>query len=610
MQNHDPQDEFAELCHRYKEYPKFQLHTQSPQEAWYNETQWDKLQEKEKTVFCATHENIDVWETGGLNKFPAQETSISGVNDLKQHLIRSDKDPIVRHLFLASPDSRSPLNCSVDMFKFACAYHQVDPYFLESLHAFGEQDEPVDLCLSQFRGKNILSANSNESRELKKLGRSGRETRVSYLLRSVEFSENEEEGLNWKFRQTANYHSFDLKTGRALWINIKGSELFKERILQFRHLLNVPPKTELNEGDISHHLQVSLATHVIYLSWCDENWRQFINDIEGAVKRIIAPAREALVDDHVGEDGLEIYPKLMRETISRKSTTNSKTSPSKTNTMVSGTTVIKSPMLSRMMSATSSTLRSWTRTQTDLPTDLEKGPPQGTSADNASSSSLGLDPRGMLKDIRFKHMQSLHHHSEIIQKSMLILELNVGVLKNIGDHYDNLAATEFKDMDACKAVINEFLREIASISKMLETRSRQLKCLAANLEQGISLYDKALQQRSDQINTKLAEYAQKNSEQMQIISDKTSRQTTSMHVITVATLFFLPATFVATFFQSGVFLWNEETPEDMQAPFKWQGDNFRLFIKITIPLTIVTIGTWLFVYLRLRWRTSNLYNMG
>ncbi|KAJ0364984.1 hypothetical protein COL26b_012294 [Colletotrichum chrysophilum] len=203
-------------------------------------------------------------------------------------------------------------------------------------------------------------------------------------------------------------------------------------------------------------------------------------------------------------------------------------------------------------------------------------------------------------------MQSLHHHAETIQKSMLILDLNVGVLKNIGDHYDNLAATEFKDMDACKAVINEFLREIASISKMLETRSRQLKCLAANLEQGISLYDKALQQRSDQINTKLAEYAQKNSEQMQIISDKTSRQTTSMHVITVATLFFLPATFVATFFQSGVFLWNEETPEDMQAPFKWQGDNFRLFIKITIPLTIVTIGTWLFVYLRLRWRTSNL----
>lgn len=67
MQNHDPQDEFAELCHRYREYPKFQLHTQSPQEAWYNETQWDKLQEKEKTVFCATHENIDVWETGGLN---------------------------------------------------------------------------------------------------------------------------------------------------------------------------------------------------------------------------------------------------------------------------------------------------------------------------------------------------------------------------------------------------------------------------------------------------------------------------------------------------------------------------------------------------------------
>ncbi|KAK1533583.1 hypothetical protein CPAR01_10291 [Colletotrichum paranaense] len=87
---------------------------------------------------------------------------------------------------------------------------------------------------------------------------------------------------------------------------------------------------------------------------------------------------------------------------------------------------------------------------------------------------------------------------------------------------------------------------------------------------------------------------------MQVITDKTLKETTSMHVITIATLIFLPATFVATFFQSGVLLWKEDGPDDMTRPFIWKRDSLMLFLSFCGPLTAATIGGWLFMCVRLR----------
>ncbi|TDZ38588.1 hypothetical protein CTRI78_v010812 [Colletotrichum trifolii] len=88
------------------------------------------------------------------------------------------------------------------------------------------------------------------------------------------------------------------------------------------------------------------------------------------------------------------------------------------------------------------------------------------------------------------------------------------------------------------------------------------------------------------------------------IADKTARQTASMHVITVVTLIFLPATFVATFFQSGVLLWNEARSENMTEPWRFEAGNFRLFSAVCGPLTTMIVGIWLGVYLRLKWKAG------
>src|SRR4051812_3030524 len=93
---------------------------------------------------------------------------------LRKHLNRGSKDPQIRHgyvfppikpvlwavlthrRFLQSSDSRSPLNCTPEMFTTLCTYQQVDASFLNDVQAFGEQDEPKDLCLASVGATHSL----------------------------------------------------------------------------------------------------------------------------------------------------------------------------------------------------------------------------------------------------------------------------------------------------------------------------------------------------------------------------------------------------------------------------------------------------------------------
>nr|XP_036589065.1 uncharacterized protein CTRU02_01112 [Colletotrichum truncatum]KAF6800707.1 hypothetical protein CTRU02_01112 [Colletotrichum truncatum] len=545
MQCSDIYDVFTDRCRKYQEYPRLQLGKQKPQDAYYGEQQWKNLQIKENILFDSSRSRIDFWETGRLNRFPEREISVQEFDKLWQHLQRSEKDPHVRHLFLESDGSRAPINCSMDMFKLICTYHQVSPSFLESAYTFGDYDDQIDLCLAHFKAKDTLKFPSQEISELRRLGRSGREIRFSYLLRSVEYSEDSMNGVwGWQIRQATNYHSFDVETGRAFWITVKGNDLFQDRIKRVSPFIDIPPKTAVEEGDVSPYLKASLATHIVYLSWCDENWRQYINDVEEDVRKIVTPAGGVLVDDHIeaSSNNLGAYPKSLRES---RSTTLFSKSQSRSSTMLTDSAKGKKPILSRVLSATNSTVNSWLGRENSQISDPEKGVARPDCAPNQSAESIPLDPRGMLNKFRFKDMQTLHKHSETIQRAMLVLDLNIGVLRDIHDYYGNVAETEFKDKAACKEAIECFQKDVVEIRRMLETRLKQLKCLISTLAQNISLYERVLQQRTNHISTMFAEIAHQNNEKMQDISDKTARQTTSMHVITVATLFFLPATFVA-----------------------------------------------------------------
>ncbi|KAL0779033.1 hypothetical protein CaCOL14_003517 [Colletotrichum acutatum] len=547
MQTHDAYDRFTELCRHSDKYPQAQLRNQQPHEALYGERQYESLQERECSLFDHAASVITFWETGKRNQFPKEEEAIWDMETLRLHLHRGDQDPHVRHVFVGADNSRSPLSCSMDMFKLVCSYHQVNHAFLEPVHAFGRQKEPLDLCLAQFKGCDTLSCPAEGSPELPKLGRSGREIQLSYLLRSVESSESGNGVWDWQIRQVANYHSFDVETGRAFWFIIKADETFEDRIKKISPLLRIPAKTETQDGDVSLYLQASLATHLVYLSWCDENWRQFINETEAGIRTIVTPATRAIVDDLIDKESsfLSAYPKPLRD--SRNPTMYSQ-SQSMSGTLA--TTIDseknKMSMLSRMTNGTSSTLSSWLKQEKSKHADPELGGQYPTcNTTDTSSQPPQPDTWETLNQFRFKDIQTLHKHSDIIHRASLALELDIGVLGDICDFYSQIAATEFREKAACEVSICRFIKEVKSIVRRLETRLHQMRCLAISISQSIQLYERLIQQRTNHVGNWFAEIAHENTKQMQVITDKTLKETTSMHVITIATLIFLPATFVA-----------------------------------------------------------------
>lgn len=110
---------------------------------------------------------------------------------------------------------------------------------------------------------------------------------------------------------------------------------------------------------------------------------------------------------------------------------------------------------------------------------------------------------------------------------------------------------------------------------------------------------------------------------MKQVAEKTEKQTTSMHIITLVTLFFLPGTFVAvrfvlphlwttlqfltnrqTFFSSGTYQWDQNDAEGSKMPY-WKPEYFATFAKICFPMTGGIFFLWLFLYYWANWRGKN-----
>jgi hypothetical protein len=109
------------------------------------------------------------------------------------------------------------------MLCFLFSYVQVMPCFLDFVFPFGEQEYAQDFYFSGLREETSLDSGGGYP-AISELGRSGREMRLCYNLRSVEASSGQT-NLPWSIRQTAVYHEFDIETGRSVWITVKGNKL-------------------------------------------------------------------------------------------------------------------------------------------------------------------------------------------------------------------------------------------------------------------------------------------------------------------------------------------------------------------------------------------------
>ncbi|KAK0717304.1 hypothetical protein B0T26DRAFT_646130 [Lasiosphaeria miniovina] len=546
----DPHDRLLDVCRNYLTYPNTLL-KRLPKNILDRYQAY--LARNEADLFDEYRARILLWEAW------SGENNLANVGD---------------NSFIESEHSRAPLNCSAPMLKLVLTFHQVDPSFLDYIFTFGDQEEPQDACLSQFQSHDALAIHERLP-FIPQLGRSGKEIRHSFLLRSVE-RVPEATSWPWSVRQLAAYHSFDVGNGRTIWITAKGNDLMQRRIMD--DTADLPALRASAGRDVAASFEAALGTLLIYFAWCEENWRWFVRDIEDHIRQELRKAKTVPIDE-------KPYFTNVPQKMNTGLTTSSKSSHNPWNYPE------KIPEKRDIFSSFRRLSRpSWhTPSGFDVPPPPPPPPPgHGQPAGQARREMP--DDTLVLKIFSYKDLQKLISLGERLEESLLIINLNLRVLQNACEYYQRLADSE----DIGKEIKQRFVKSIAQfqvktrgIIENLETRQMQLLSLRKRLEEGKALFESLLQYRGLEVGRIFAEHGHKSALVMQNIAYRTEQETVTVRVITVITLLFLPATFLSSFFQSGIIDWDDA------ASIGFRADAFRLFMAICVPFTAAALIGWL-----------------
>ncbi|PSN67391.1 hypothetical protein BS50DRAFT_634765 [Corynespora cassiicola Philippines] len=546
------------------------------------------------------------------------------------------------------------------MFNFLLSYHQVPHHFLDFVFPFGRQVEARDFHFSGLREDFCLDS-THYGTELEELGRSGREIRFSYNLRSVECHESTEKDprkppeaqqvLDWSIRQTAIYHSFDVETGRSFWINIKGNSVLEERIKDADEQSSSSCARSRSET-----FRKSLATHLLFCDWSGENWRWYINDLEEKFEHITRDVLATQVDRDTNPTVNQApvqFSTIPRPnsvlSLSRMGTNQNPTSPMSRSGTFSSTTPT-SPRLSRASTLFSEYTQTpnigqggrykdgtipensipessgisqqhtfgrvdskdWRQKLNSLTSHLkmnrapfwrpsnpetsekpkEMNPDERTTPDEVPSSPHQNIVQESQKGFSFSDLQRVQWIEEKAQEALLILKLNSDVLEDLRGNYVNAIKHPRFPVELakqCEGDLAGFYRSVVSVEKDLRMLRSRTENLVKMLENRKTLINGILQYNSVQATQASANNMTVMTEEMHKLAVKTKQETVSMRVITSVTLFFLPATFMATF-MSTEFLNFKDGTRSLEI------GGLRLYLMITVPMTFFTFVAWALIY--------------
>ncbi|KAK3997449.1 hypothetical protein QBC44DRAFT_94719 [Cladorrhinum sp. PSN332] len=520
-----------------------------------------RLFDCEDDIFDSSRKRIVFWETTTKDQDSWTISEVTTHQALAEHLLQQDGDPKCRHIFIESQNSRAPINCSMVMFQMLLTFHQIGPCFLECIFTFGDSDDPVDASLSQFLSDDTLGPQTRLP-AIPSLGRSGKQIRHCLLLRSIEHAP-EAPSEPWSIRQVAAYSSFDVDTGHAVFMTVKGNDSLQRRIMED----TVYQPTGALRGQpakvgILASFEAFLETLLIYLSWCERDIRWYVRDREDSV-------REALLN-------------IMMMPVDRS--VNAVPTASRANTSISTS-------MSNEKHGLFGSLRARAAGTPARPSEVDVELANVTQPAKQEPSQ-----QRSLERPNYKEYMILVGLGDKLKEAALVIRLDRHVLQDVIGKHEALLLSSDIDEELLKTMrkpIYRFLSEVHALDRRLEIRETQLISLQAKLAEGKPLYENLLQYRSLQVTQMFAELGTQSSVTMQSIAYKTERETVSIHVIAIVTLLFLPATFLSSFFQSGVLQWQDT--QDFMGQWFFRTEVFQLFVVICIPMTITTLLVWLFV---------------
>ncbi|KAH7313155.1 hypothetical protein BKA65DRAFT_517421 [Rhexocercosporidium sp. MPI-PUGE-AT-0058] len=559
-----------------------------------------RLNSHDRRLFCDDGKaSVDLWDYDEYAK-EFQNTCVSNEFELMtrlegEHLFVRD-DPRCRFIFIHAFNSRECLRTSRRMFERALTHHQVMPNFLDFVFPFGHQQYAEDLLFSGFREDTRLVP-SDGGLVIPELGRSGMEIRICYSLKSVEPKERDQD-FPWSIRQTAVYHSFDLKTGKSCWIVIKGSHLIRDRVrsVSSSSAASDSSSSELSSFEsISSSLGSALEMHLVLCDWCDEDWRWYLTFLEKELQRL---TRRALVVD-IPKARSFVEPETFQEVKPHaKSITRTLSDYTK-----------RTLSLSRKQTNSSSSMEKG-EYQPSFPqppmSPLDEGPPLDPPVLPPGMGSIGIPAihQKAQKDEVFsvRTLQQVQVIEDKTNEVLLILEANIKIVKDIRRHYQTVLASDEcppKLKSESKSKVAYFEKRIANIIGDLEIQHSSAQTLLRLLENRKSILSGLLNISNIEASKEFATNSQHSAskmhamtEAMHLLAVKTKQETVSMRVITLVTLFFLPGTFISTVMSTDII----KFPSQQESGQVFQLGALRLWLIITLPLMAITFIAWWLVY--------------
>lgn len=557
-----------------------------------------RLNDHKGRLFCEDGKaSLDLWEFyDSFGEF--RNVCVSSNFELKGRLegerLFTHEDPRSRFIFIHAPNSRERLRVSYEMITCALTHHQVMPNFLDFIFPFGYQHYAEDFHFSGFREDTRLSIPGG-GLQIPELGRSGREVRICYSLKSVE-PHIKTPDWPWSVRQAALYHSFDLETGKTCWVVVKGSNLIRDRI-QSATSPDADGASELPSFETNASSFAStLATHLVLCDWCDEDWRWYLTFLE---KRLQDLTRRALAVDVPSAPSI-VEPStfhVIEPTIPIRRTFSDITK--------------KTLTIPRRIATSSASMAKKTKFKPSFPQPLSPPPsptddeppqlppvlPPGMGGANNPPSTANTD-----EIFSVGTLQKVQAIEDKANEVLLNLESNIKIVSDIRNHYRVILDSEDcppELVSGCKSEFAHFQKRIDNIIGDLEIQHTSAKVLLRLVENRESLLSGLLNLRNIEASKELAKKSQYSAKKMEAMTEamhqiavKTKQETVSMRIITLVTLFFLPGTFISTIMSTDIITW--QTTQESGKVF--QLGALQLYLAITIPMMLLVFAAWGIVF--------------
>lgn len=474
------------------------------------------------------------------------------------------------------------------------------PSFLEHLFTFRWREEPH--LQASFRSEDTLESQAPRIEHC-------------FNLVGVEY-DSESKTEPFKHRQTAAYYSLDLESGKSTWIIVKANQIVRKRIEQYTGKL----ETHSQPTTPSSAFSLAMHSHLLIYEWAIQHWTAYIDFLEEQHSDLKKDAAYTPVSTLTADPAM--VTEITRRTTGKNQQLDGQPGPPKAETNRSN---------------------SWYRRST----------PQKTQKQNIPLKTIQTDRIDITKLFTFGNLQKLHRQAMKVQNGLSVLNQNKTVLQDMIRHFEYLESSE--DFRKCIDIhkdFRNFVRKTQRCIRELENQQNRLSAVQTDLERVISLvclpltlvssqisgplllmlgskFNGILQYHNQRIGESYAQLAKASTDKMERLTLKTKHETVSIHVITILTLFFLPATFIAvrtglsslldffrlcqtgfslfltgcqTFFGSGVIEFEKEESTGQLGYWTVRWGALKLFGLVCAPLTCFVLSAWAVTYYRSRRR--------